>query len=160
MKKYLLGMSILCLFVWAVVVDNAIIPSDKHLRQDVGAYTRFKVKKWQTGRKFDIIEDELMIYAIVKNREQLYYMDHRSYLENGLKSLPAGSHVQLRYARRFPKFWKRQLYELRKEGIPYISYPAALLADKQKEVWKFSGIMAGVFLVLAAVGWVGKPRRK
>jgi len=160
MKKYLLGMFILCLFVWAVVVDNMILPSEGQLRQDVGAYTRYRVKKWQKGGKLDIISDELMIYAVVKNREQLYYMEHKSYFENSLKNLPSGTPVQLRYVRRFPKIWKRHIYDLREAGIPIIRYSAAQLHQKQKEIWKFTGIMAGIFLALAVVGWIGKPRRK
>ncbi len=160
MKKYLLGSFILCLFVWAVVVDNAILPSERQLRQDVGVYTRYRVKKWQKGGKLDIIQDELMIYAIVKNREQLYYMEHKNYFENSLKILPEGTPVQLRYVRRFPKLWKRHIYDLREGGISIIRYSAAQLHQKQKKIWKFTGIMAGVFLALAVVGWIGHPRKK
>jgi len=160
MRKYLFSMFILCLFVWAVVVDNAILPSENQLRQDVGSYTRYRVKKWQKGGKLDIIQNELMVYAIVKNREQLYYMEHKSYFENSLKNLPEGTPVQLRYVRRFPKIWKRHLYDLREGGIPIIRYSAAQLHQKQREIWKFSGIMAGVFLILAVVGKIGHPRQK
>ena len=66
MKKYLLGMFVLCFCIWAVVVDNLFLPSEGKLRQDVGVYTRYRVKKWQQGGKLDIIDDELMIYAVVK----------------------------------------------------------------------------------------------
>jgi hypothetical protein len=160
MKKYLFTMFLLCFFVWGVVVDNLILPNENKLRQDVGAFTRFRVKKWEKGTRMDIIQDELMIYAIVKNREQLYYMEHKTYFENALKTLPEGTPVQLRYVRRFPKFWKRHIYDLRQGGIPIIRYSSAQLERKQKEIWKFTGIMSGVFLILAALGWVGRPRRK
>jgi hypothetical protein len=160
MKKYLLGMFILCFFVWAVVVDNMILPSEDQLRQDVGTYTRYRIKKWQKGGKFDIIPDELMIYAVVKNRERVYYMEYKSYFENTLKGLPEGAPVQLRYVRRFPKVWKRHIYDLRQKGIPVLRYSTAQLNQKQEEIWKFTAIMGGVFLILAAVGWVGKPRKK
>ena len=160
MKKYLLGMFILCLFIWAVVVDNAILPSETQLKQDVGQYTRYRVKKWQSGKKFDVIQDELMIYAVVKNREQLYYMEYKSYFKNRLDILPSGTPVQLRYVRRFPKFWKRHMYEMREAGIPIIRYSAAQLHQKQKEILKFSGIMTGVYLILAVVGLIGHPRKK
>ncbi len=160
MKKYLLGMFILCFFVWGVVVDNVVLPSDNQLKQDVGVYTRYRVKKWQKGSKLDIIQDELMIYAIVKNREQLYYMEHKSYFENTLKNLPEGTPVQLRYVRRFPKVWKRHLYDLREGGIPIISYSAAQLFQKQRQIWKFTGIMGGIFLILAALGRVAHPHPK
>ncbi len=160
MKKYVLSVFILCFFVWGVVVDNVVLPSENQLRQDVGSYTRYRVKKWQKGGKLDVIQDELMVYAIVKNREQLYYMEHKTYFENALKSLPEGTPVQLRYVRRFPKLWKRHLYDLREGGIPIIRYSAAQLYQKQKEIWKFTGIMTGVFLALAVVGWIGHPRQK
>ncbi|MCK5676595.1 MAG: hypothetical protein KAH99_06225, partial [Verrucomicrobia bacterium] len=152
MKKYVLSIFILCFFVWGVVVDNVVLPSGNQLRQDVGSYTRYRVKKWQKGSKLDVIQDELMVYAIVKNREQLYYMEHKTYFENTLKSLPEGTPVQLRYVRRFPKLWKRHLYDLREGGIPIIRYSAYQLKEKQKEIWKFTGIMAGIFLALAGVG--------
>lgn len=160
MKKYLLGMFLLCFGVWAVVVDNLVLPSKDHLRQDVGTYTRYKVKEWQRGGKLDVLQNELMIYAVVKNREQLYYMEYKSYFENNLKRIPAGTPVQLRYVRRFPKFWKRHMYEMRQGGIPLVSYPTAVMHQKQQEIWKFTGIMVGVYLILAAVGFVGRPRRK
>ena len=160
MKKYLLSMFILCFFVWAVVVDNVVLPSDTQLKQDVGVYTRYRVKKWQKGGKLDIIQDELMIYAIVKNREQLYYMEYKSYFENSLKNLPEGTPVQLRYVRRFPKVWKRHIYDLRQGGIPIVRYSAAQLFQKQREIWKFTGIMGGIFLILAVLGRIGHPPQK
>lgn len=160
MKKYLFGMFVLCFCIWAVVVDNMILPSEKQLKQDVGVYTRYRVKDWKQGGKLDIIDDELMIYAVVKNREQLYYMEYKNYFENTLKILPEGTPVQLRYVRRFPKFWKRHIYDLRQSGIPIVRYSAAQLHQKQKEIWKFTGIMGGIFLALAVVGWIGKPRQK
>jgi hypothetical protein len=160
MRKYLLGMFILCFFAWGVVVDNLILPADDQLKQDVGGYTRFRIKKWETGKKYDIIKDEILVYAIVKNREQLYYMDHKSYFENTLRNLPEGSLVQLRYVRRLPKFWKRQLYDLRQGGIPIIRYSTAQLDQEQEKIWEFTAIMGGVFLALAVVGWIGRPRQK
>ena len=160
MRKYVLSMFILCFFVWGVVVDNVVIPSDDQLHQDVGSYTRYRVKQWDKGGKLDVISNELLIYAIVKNREQLYYMEHKSYFENSLKNLPAGTPVQLRYVRRFPKFWKRHIYDLREGGIPIVRYSAAQLFQKQREIWKFTGIMGGIFLALAAVGMIGQPRRR
>ena len=57
MKKYLLSMFILCFFVWGVVVDNVVLPSENQLRQDVGSYTRYRVKKWEKGSKLDVIQD-------------------------------------------------------------------------------------------------------
>lgn len=153
-------MFILCFFVWAVVVDNMILPGEDQLKQDVGTYTRYRVKKWQQGGKLDIIPDELMVYAVVKNREQVYYMEHKLFIENTLKRLPSETPVQLRYVRRFPKLWRRHMYELRQEGIPVIRYSSMALDQKQQGIWKFTGIMGGIFLVLAAVGWIGKSRKK
>jgi len=160
MRKYLLNMFILCFCVWTVVVDNAVLPGGNQLKQDVGTYTRYRVKIWNKGGRLDVIDNELLVYAIVKNREQLYYMEHKSYFENTLKNLPAGTPVQLRYARRFPKFWKRHLYDLREGGIPVVRYSAAQLFQKQRAIWKFTGIMGGVYLVLVALGLVNRSRAK
>ncbi len=160
MRKYLWGMFILCFCVWGVVVDNLIIPSTLQLKQDVGLYTRYRVKTWEKGGKFDVIQNELMIYAIVKNREQLYYMEHKFYFENILKNLAEGASVQLRYARRFPKVWKRHIYELRQGGTPIVRYSSRQLLQKQREIWKFTGIMVGIFLALAVVGRIGRPRQR
>ena len=160
MKKYIWSVFILCFFVWAVIVDNVVLPANNQLKQDVGVYTRYRVKEWHKGEKLNIIPDELMIYAVVKNREQLYYMEHKTYFENSLKNLPEGTPVQLRYARRFPKLWKRHLYALQERGIPIVRYSSAQLLQKQQQIWKFSGIMGSIFLGLTAVGWIGKPRQK
>ena len=159
MRKYLLSMFILCFFVWGVVVDNVVVSSEDQLRQDVGSYTRYRVKRGQKWGNFDILSDELLIYAIVKNREEIYYMEHKSYFENALKNLPAGTPVQMRYVRRFPKFLKRNIYDLREGGIPIVRYSSTQLHQKQREVWKFTGIMGGIFLVLAVVGMIGHPPR-
>lgn len=160
MKKYLLGIFVLCFFVWAVVVDNLMVPAGDQLRQDVGTYTRYRVKRWQQGGKLDIIPNELMIYAVVKNREQVYYMEYKYFFENSLKNLPEGTPVQLRYAARFPKFWRRHLYDLRINGISKLGYNAYQLTQKQRAVWKFTGMMGGIFLMLAALGWIARPRRR
>lgn len=157
-KQYMFVMFILCFCVWTVVVDNVILPSDDRLQQDVGQYTRYRVKEWSKSGKLDVIEDELMIYAIVKNREQLYYMEHKSYFENSLKNLPEGTHVQIRYDRRFPKIWKRHAYDLRANGISVVRYSAAQLVQKQREIWKFTGIMVGVYAVLVVLGLINKPK--
>ncbi len=159
-KQYLFGMFVLCFFVWAVVVDNAVLPSNDSLSQDVGAYSRYRVKKWGAGGKLDLLQDELLIYAVVKDREQLYYMEYTPNFEASLKYLEKGTPVQLRHTNRFPKFWKRHLYDLRIQGISQLSYSPAHLMIRQKEIWKFTGIMGGVFLVLAVLGLLNKPRLK
>lgn len=159
-KRYLFGMFLLCFFVWAVVVDNVVLPSKNSLKQDVGEFSRYRVKKWSKGSKIDFIKDELMVYAIVKNREQLYYMEYKLHFEQTLKSLPKGTPLQLRYASRVPKFWKRHLYDLRSTGISVLSYSTGHMATKQREIWKFTGIMVGIFLFLAGLGLINKPRTK
>lgn len=159
-KQYMFVMFILCFSVWALIVDNAVLPAGDGMKQDNGQYSRYRVKEWSKSGKLDFIEDELLVYVVVKNREQCYYMDRRSYFENSLKNLPAGTDVQVRYVNRFPKFWKRHMYDLRIGGVSKISYPSALLAEKQRGILKFTGIMVGVFLLLAVLGMVNKPRRK
>ena len=159
-RQYFITMFCLCLFVWAIVVDNAVLPSMDALHQDVGSYTRYRVKEWSKGRKWDIVSDELLVYAIVKNREQLYYIERFPHFESTLKYLPEGTPVQLRYVRSFPKFWKRHLYDMRSSGISIMSYSPAYLIQKQKEIWKVTGIMGGVYLILVILGFINKPRPK
>jgi len=157
-RQYFITMFFLCFFVWAIVVDNAVLPSMNALRQDVGSFTRYRVKEWSQGKKWDVVSDELLVYAIVKNREQLYYIERSPQFETTLKYLPEGTPVQLRYVRRFPKFWKRHLYDLRSNGITVMSYSPGYLIQKQKEIWKFTGIMAGIYLILVVLGFINKPR--
>ena len=157
-RQYFITMFCLCLFVWAIVVDNAVLPSMNALKQDVGSYTRYRVKEWSTGKKWDIVSDELLVYANVKNREQLYYIERSPHFESTLKYLPEGTPVQLRYVNRFPKFWKRHLYDLRSNGVTIMSYSPGYLIQKQKDIWKVSGIMGGVYLILVILGFINKPR--
>ncbi len=159
-KQYMFGMFILCFCIWVVVVDNAFLPSDDRLHQDVGQYSRYRIKKWDKGGKLDFIEDELLIYVVVKNRERLYYMEYKSYFENSLKNLPPGTPVQVRYEKGFPKVWKKHVYNLRANNFSVVRYSAIQLLQKQREIWKFSGIMVGVYLVLVVLGLVNKPRAR
>jgi hypothetical protein len=159
-RQYKMGMFILCFCIWAVVVDNVVIPSDDLLRQDNGAFTRYRVKKWQKGGKFDIIKDELMIYVISQNREKLYYMEYKPHFEATLKNMPEGSSVQVRYSMGFPKVWKKHVYSLNNGGIPIMRYSSTVLLQKQRDIWKFTGIMGGIYLGLLVLGWISKPRKK
>lgn len=158
--KYYIIMFALCLFVWTILVDNVILPDKDHLRQDVGAYTRYRIKHWNKGGKLDFVQDELLIYAIVDNREQLYYMDYQPYFEATLKSMPQYMPVQMRYVYRWPKFWKRQLYDIRTEGRSIITFSSYYLVQKQREIWKITGIMGGIYLILVVLGLLNKPRAR
>ncbi|MEE9369801.1 MAG: hypothetical protein V3V05_13215 [Pontiella sp.] len=159
-RKTIFMKFLLCFCVWGVAVDNVILPKLTALKQDVGQYTRYRVKKWDKSNKFEVLENELMVYAIVKNREQLYYMNYKPHFEATLKSLSPGTPLQLRYDMQFPKFWKRHLYDLRSFGISILSYSPAYMILHQREIWKFTGIMGGVFLFLVALGLIKKPVRK
>ncbi len=157
-KQYAITMFFLCFFVWVIMVDNVILPKMDHLKQDVGSYTRYRVKEWNQLGKLDVLQDELLIYAIVKNREQLYYMEYAPSFAATLSSLPEGTPVQLRYVRSFPKFWKRQLYDLRIGGQSALRFSQYSLLQKQKEIWKITGIMVGIFIFLVLIGLINKPR--
>lgn len=159
-RQYMFVMFMLCFFVWAMVVDNMVLPSPNGCRQDVGVYTRYRVKKWTKGRKLELLTDELLVYAIVKDRERLYYIEYKPHFEAALKGLEQGTPVQLRAVNRFPKFWKRSLYDLRVDGVSALRYSQFQLDTKQKQIWKFSGIMAGIFAFLAVLGMINKPRPK
>ena len=80
--------------------------------------------------------------------------------ESSLKNLPEGTQVQVRYVNRFPKFWKRHMYDLRIAGISRMSYSQHQLSEKQIEIWKITGIMSGMYLILVVLGLVSKPRRR
>ena len=159
-KQYFFTMFILCLCVWTILVDNAIIPRLDQLRQDVGAYSRYRVKHWSQDGRLDFISDELLVYAIVDNREQLYYMEYKPHFEATLNQLPDHAPVQLRYVRRFPKFWKRHLYDLRIGGQSVISYSSYTLQQKQQANWKITWIMGGVYLFLVVLGLINRPRSR
>lgn len=158
--KYYVIMFMLCFFVWAVLVDNVILPDSSHLRQDVGAFTRYRVKQWSNGSRLDFIPDELLVYAVVDNREQLYYMEHQPHFEATLRSIPELMPLQLRYVHRFPKFWKRQLYEIRTAGRPLLAFSSYYRQQKQQEIWKTTGIMGGIYAVLVVLGIISKPRSR
>lgn len=158
--KYYIVMFALTLFVWTILVDNVVLPDKNHLKQDVGAYTRYRVKKWQKGSKLDLVQDELLIYAVVDNREQLYYMEYQPYFETTLKGMPEYMPVQMRYVNSFPKFWKRQVYDIRTEGRSLMSFSSYYLVQKQKEIWKITGIMGGIYGVLVLLGLLNKPARR
>ena len=159
-KQYMFGMFMLCFFVWVMVVDNVVLPSSAECKQDVGVYTRYRIKKWNNNTQLDLLTDELLIYAIIKNREQLYYLDYKPQFEIALKNLPEGTPVQLRYVNRFPKVWKRTLYDLRVGGVPALPYSTYSLKEKQEKIWKFTGAMAGIYAFLLVLGLINKPRPK
>ncbi len=158
-RQYIIGMFFLCFFAWVILVDNAVLPSNAQLRQDVGQYSHYRIKKWSRG-KLDFVSDQLLVYAVVENREQLYYMEYQPHFEATLNAMPEYTPVQMRYVRRFPKFWKRELYDMRIEGRSTMSYSAYYLLQKQKDIWKITGILVGIFLFLAALGFINKPRAK
>ncbi|HEY5654014.1 MAG TPA: hypothetical protein VIR63_06575 [Pontiella sp.] len=159
-KQYLITMFVLCFGVWAVVVDNAFLPSMKELKQDVGEYSRYRVKKWTKGKKIDLLQDEILVYAYVDNREKLYYMEYTPHFEATLKVFEERDPIQLRYAKRFPKVWKKHLYDLRQNGVSMLCYSPAQLMQKQKFINKFSAIVGGIFIFLAVISLINKPRKK
>lgn len=158
-KRYYISMFFLCFFVWVILVDNAVLPSQDSLKQDVGVYTRYRIKDWSRG-KLDVVSDELLIYAVVKDREQLYYMEYKPHYEASLMRVPEETPVQLRYVHRFPKFWKRHLYDLRINGQSALSYSSYHLQQRQKEIWKITGVIGAVYMFLIVLGMINKPRNK
>lgn len=160
-RQYMFVMFLLCFFVWAVVVDNVVIPKTDNLRQLKGTYSRYRIKEWggELG-KLDLLKNELLIYGHIKKREQLFYMEYKPQFKITLDTLEPGTPIDIRYTTGFPKVWKNELYDLRVGGYSVLRYSPGHLMEKQKEILKFSGIMAGAFLFLAALGYLNKPRRK
>ena len=159
-RPYMFGMFILCFFVWVMVVDNMVLPISGNCRQDVGIFTRYRIKTWSQNKKLDILTDELLVYAVVKGREQLYYIEYKPQFEIALKNLEAGAPLQLRYVNRFPKVWKRSLYDIRINGVSKLQYSTYQLREKQENIWKFTGLMAGIFAFLVVLGLINNPRPK
>ena len=156
-KKYVFGMLAFFFLAWAVIVDNAVLPHQDRLKQDVGIYSRYRVSK---QAKSGPLKDELIIYAVVQNKQQLYYMDYTPQSEWALESLEQGVPVQLRYANGFPKVWKPYLYEVHSQGVPVVSYSSFDRAARQKEVWKVTGMIGGAFIILFLVGLIKKPKKR
>lgn len=152
-------MFFLCFFVWAVVVDHVILPSGNALTQEAGQFTRYRVKKRKPVQRVGLLKDEVLIYALVEGRERLYYMDYKPQFELTLKNVQTGTPLQLRYDNRFPKFWKKKIYDLRSSGLSILSYSPGQLIHQQRGIWKFTGIMGGVFLFLLVIRLIRKPRR-
>ncbi len=160
-RQYIFTMFLLCFFVWAVVVDNVIIPKPSELRELNGTFSRYRAKEW-TGEigKVDLLEDELMVYGRIRDREQLFYIKHYPAFKANLDTLTPGDSVKFRYAKRFPKFWKKELYEMHASGYPILRYSSGLLSQKQRDIFKFSGIMTGIFVFLSLLSFINKPRQK
>lgn len=150
----------LCFILWAVVVDNLIIPESTKLHSEFGKFSRYRIKTRKVDGQRDFMKDQLIVYAHTKGRERFYYMDRIGYFELALKSIEPGSQVEMRYSRAFPKIWQRSLYEVRKDGLPVARYGSAYLIEKKKFTWKFSGIMLGAFCLLSSLGFLRKPGRK
>lgn len=163
-KQFSLLMFALCFGVWAIVVDNLVIPPMNKLKSDTGTYSRFRVKEWKGSEKIPLIGDELIVYAHVLKRydrahEQMYYMERNGYFEGMVSSLAPGTRIEIRYAKAFPKVWKKKVYEVRMDGSSIMRYSPAQLGEQQKFNWKFTGIMIGAFVVLSALGCISKPRK-
>lgn len=159
-NEFVFLMFCLCFCFWVIVVDNVLIPDSEKLGQDTGLYSRYRVRKAIKDGDLDLMKDKILIYAHIKNREQFYYLDHSPYFEAMLNKLEPGTKIQLRYAKSFPKVWQRTLYDVRIDGVPVMRYSSFQLKEKQEFIWKFTGIIGGIFLLLSVLGFVARPRIK
>jgi hypothetical protein len=159
-KQYTLVVFMVCFFVWAVVVDNAILSKMESLQRLSGSFTRYRVKELNRGGKLHLLKDELIIYARIKDREEFFYIERTPYFEATLKNLQPGDPLDLRFSKGFPKVWKRNLYDVRVGGNSILRYSPQHLAEKQKFIWKFTGSIAGAFFLLTILGMINKPRRR
>ncbi len=157
-KRYVFGMLFVFFVVWVVVVDCQVIPSPAQLKQNEGLFQGYTIRKQPKLAKALPLEDEILLHAVVDGREQFYYLDSLPGFELLLKGLSQGTPIQLRYAGGFPKVWKRKIYEIRVEGKRRIGYTPKQLAEKQKELWLFTGIWMVAFVVIFCVGLIKKPK--
>jgi hypothetical protein len=143
-----------------IVVDNLMIPSAEKLEVEQGQYARYRVKEWKGDGQIDLLKDKLIVYATVDGKERFYSMDRTGYLEMALKTIPPGAEIELRFSKGFPKVWQRSLQEIRLNGLPVVRYTNTYIEEKQAFIYTFSGIMMGIFILVWAIGFVGKPRSK
>ncbi|MDF7825108.1 hypothetical protein P4B35_13880 [Pontiellaceae bacterium B12227] len=159
-KSVLLLMFILCFGVWAIVVDNLIVPSPHMLEVEKGRFAEFTVKERKFDGRVDLLKDKLLIAAEVEGKNRYFMLDRTGMFETALRLIPEGTEIELRYSRSFPKFWQRTLYEIRVIGFPVISYTDDYLKQEQAFIYKFTGAIGGLFLLLCYLGLMKKNRRK
>ncbi|NNJ70989.1 MAG: hypothetical protein HKP10_06835 [Kiritimatiellales bacterium] len=168
---YVIVVLFFCILVWASSVGNLIIPSMHTLTDERGVYSHYEIRKWKRVGKFELIKNELRIHAILKDTpdelpertlekdlRELYYMDYKPQFQETLDKIPEGTNVKLRYVKRFPQFWKKNLYELQIGGAHILLYSPTQLEEKQAHNWKVTGIMAGFFVFLVVLSFINKPR--
>jgi hypothetical protein len=153
-------MFVLCFVVWTALVDNVVLPDHDRLQQDAGLFTRYRMKEWRKVGNLNLMPNELLIYASMKEQEQVYYLEYKDHFEAILQALPEGTPIQMRYVNGFPKIWKRQLYDLQISGNSILSFSSQSLEEKQKEIWKTTAIIGGVYLLLVGLGLLNKPSAK
>ena len=159
-SEYVFLMFALCFAVWVIVVDNLIIPDADQLRIKRGQYSRYRVKEWKGDGKWDLVKDKILIYAHSNHSEKFYYIDHTPYFAASLNNLEPGQEITVHYAQAFPKIWQRTVYEVQSGGLPVLRYSGLQLKAKQEFIWKFTGIIGGIFALLLLLGTIAKPKNK
>lgn len=159
-KEFVFLMFCLCFCFWAIVIDNLVVPDMQALNQETGLYSRYKIRKAIKDGDLDLMKDKILIYAHVKDREQFYYIDHTPYFEVTLRQLEPGTPMTLRFTKAFPKMWQKTLYDVQVNGLPVMRYSQTILEERQAFNWKFTGIVGGIFIILSALGFVARPRKK
>jgi len=157
-KEFMFLMFALCLSVWVIVVDNVFIPGFDHLTQKRGLYSRYRIKEWKGDGKLDLVKDKIIIYAHSDHAEEFYYLEYKPHFVAAMNNLQAGETITLKYSQGFPKIWQRTLYEIEQGGLPVLRYSEVDLNQKQTFIWKFTGIMGGVFLILCLLSFLNKPK--
>lgn len=158
-KEFVFLVFALCFAVWAVVVDNFVVPGRADLKTRRMQFSRCRVKEWRGDGKWDLVKDRIIIYGHADQAEEFFYLEHQPHFEQLLKNLEPGTAVRIGYAQSFPKVWQRTVYEVEVDGMPIVRYSGEQLKARQVFVWKFTGIICGVFVLFSALGFLNKPRR-
>lgn len=168
---YLIIALCLCFLIWVSAIGNLIIPSMHTLTDEKGVYSHYEIRKWKRVGKFELIKNELRIHAILgdtsgrdpqrtvdRDLREIYYMDYKPQFQETLDKIPEGTNVKLRYVKRFPQFWKKNLYEMQIGGAHILLYSPTQLEEKQAHNWKVTGIMTGFFVLLITLSYFNRPR--
>lgn len=161
-KRTVFSLFVVCCVLWAVIVDNVVLPSSGQLVKEEAHFTRYTFKRISHPTREEPFKDELVIHAVVEGyKELLYYIDNRPGFEARLNQIEAATPVELYYANRFPKIWKRKLYEMRINDQLIVGFSPVQLEAMQKRVWILTGGMGVIYLVLMLFGAIVlRPRKR
>ncbi|WP_372806661.1 hypothetical protein [Pontiella sp.] len=159
-KEYVLAMFLICFFIWASLVDNAVLPTSGQLQVEPGVFSHYRIKKGKQIGDFVLRKDQVVLYAGVNDRERFFYIERMPGVDAALRNMAPDTPLTLGYVKRFPKVWKKQVYLLKANDRTVMQFSAGMLKRRQVFIWKFTGAVVGVFVLLCGLAFVNKPLRR